>query len=149
MAGELKGHPLRRLTFSVDTEKWKRKCCPLPIQSPWSDLQGGARCHMHPDPAAPHPPLRGTCAFPRKSGTCSRSPGGGSSRSPGPRALPAHQPASKPAESATFTHTPSAFPGLPFLNGHINYCPFFLVIIWNTFFFFFPGFSFSLRLLQK
>ena len=66
----------------------------------------------------------------------------GSSRSPDPRALPAHQPASKPAESTTLTHTQSAFPGLPFLNGHINYCPFFLVIIWNTFFFFFQGFHF-------
>lgn len=68
----------------------------------------------------------------------------GSSRSPGPRALPAHQPTSKPAESATLTHTQSAFPGLPFLNGHINYCPFFLVIIWNTFFFFFQSFHFLL-----
>lgn len=67
----------------------------------------------------------------------------GSSRSPGPRALPGHQPTSKPAESATLTHTQSAFPGLPFLNGHINYCPFFLVIIWNTFFFFFRVFIFS------
>ena len=123
--------------FLCTHREMERKWWPLPTQSPWSDPQGGARCHVHPDPAAWHPPLRGMFAFRRKFrdllkvAWCSEARPAGQAPGPSPHtSLPPNP------QSTTLTHTQSAFPGLPFLNGHISYCPFVLVIIWNTFFFF-------------